>query len=458
VEALTSAIHADANAITRMETAARENQTRLVLHFDSLRKALNDRQQQLSTDVNRCAGLVVSCLQDRRKEVSVLLSQLTATMEETKRLVAMDQWSVLRNEKIVSERLHTLQTLSSQCLDRRVPVDTKSYLQLPPALSETLRGYGLAEKEKEIIVRTTSPERDQKSACLPPPSPSPSPSPSSSPSSSTASIKWMRQFGTKGKHSPRMNTPHGLASFGGELYVVDEKNRRVQVFRPDGVVVRKFGAEGKGMLSVPNGIAVSEGLVYVTDSSHDVVQVYRAADGVYVRTIGSKGDREGQLANPEGIVVHAGEVYVADSDHALIQVYRSSDGTHVRSMGVYDDNKGLDGQLRTPVGLALHAKELYVSDVETGTIQLLDPSTGAFLRKIQWTAKSAPKGLCLDPVKNYLYVTDVVGQEVHVFSLTDGKPCHSFGSTNVGALSGLAILNNQLFVSDRDNHCIHVFA
>ncbi|WP_287685282.1 MULTISPECIES: 6-bladed beta-propeller [unclassified Microcystis] len=64
---------------------------------------------------------------------------------------------------------------------------------------------------------------------------------------------------------------------GGNIYVVDTANHRVQVFNSSGVFQSAFGSfgTGNGQFNLPFGIAVgSGGNIYVADSFNRRVQVF----------------------------------------------------------------------------------------------------------------------------------------------------------------------------------------
>src|ERR1700704_1606448 len=52
---------------------------------------------------------------------------------------------------------------------------------------------------------------------------------------------WVKSFGTPGSGPGQFNTPHGIANDAqGNIYVADRGNRRIQVFDPDGKLLRQI--------------------------------------------------------------------------------------------------------------------------------------------------------------------------------------------------------------------------
>ena len=52
---------------------------------------------------------------------------------------------------------------------------------------------------------------------------------------------WVKQWGDRGREQGQFNTPHSIAADAkGNIYVADRGNRRIQVFDPEGTVVREI--------------------------------------------------------------------------------------------------------------------------------------------------------------------------------------------------------------------------
>src|ERR1700734_2844667 len=62
---------------------------------------------------------------------------------------------------------------------------------------------------------------------------------------------WVKQWGTPGSGPGEFNTPHSIASDAqGNIYVADRGNRRIQVFDPDGTLLRTITID----VPVPSGV------------------------------------------------------------------------------------------------------------------------------------------------------------------------------------------------------------
>jgi len=126
----------------------------------------------------------------------------------------------------------------------------------------------------------------------------------------------------------------------GLIYVADTWNHRVMVLDSNGQVVREIGRSGEltdtgdspdpaiqtGLFFGPRGVAVSGGEIYVTDTGNERVQVF-APDGTFLRTFGGFGTGPAQLVEPVGIAIGPdNNVYVADSGNGRLSVF-AKDGT-----------------------------------------------------------------------------------------------------------------------------------
>src|SRR6185295_1908189 len=105
---------------------------------------------------------------------------------------------------------------------------------------------------------------------------------------------------------------------GGNLYVSDSGNNRIQKFDPSGVFISKFGTfgSGNGQFSHQYGVAVAPtGNLYVADTSNNRIQKFDA-NGTFITKWGSGPGpgADGTFNNPTGVAVDfAGNVYVADA-------------------------------------------------------------------------------------------------------------------------------------------------
>ena len=100
--------------------------------------------------------------------------------------------------------------------------------------------------------------------------------------SSATAANFYFAFGSEGTGDGEFDSPTGIAvDSGGNIYVADTFNDRVQVFDPSGVFLSAFGSSGTGdgEFSLPQGIAVGGGgNIYVADTVNNRVQVFRTPE------------------------------------------------------------------------------------------------------------------------------------------------------------------------------------
>jgi len=136
----------------------------------------------------------------------------------------------------------------------------------------------------------------------------------------------LRRFGRRGEAEGEFNYPTHLWFRGGDLYVADTMNGRVQVFgrgasRPRLVL----GSRGLyvGQLVRPKGVATdSAGNIYVIESYYDHLLVFDR-EGRFLLPIGGLGRGEGQFYLPSGLWIDERDrVYVADMFNGRVVVFQ----------------------------------------------------------------------------------------------------------------------------------------
>lgn len=147
---------------------------------------------------------------------------------------------------------------------------------------------------------------------------------------------FLAEWGTSGSGDGEFDEPSGLATDpGGNVYVADILNHRVQKFDADGGFLAELGASGsgEGELNLPLDVATdAAGNVYVTDAGANRVQKYDAS-GNFLARWGRGGSRDGEFQGVDGVATGPdGAVYVTDGvfggppggeiqDNALLQKF-----------------------------------------------------------------------------------------------------------------------------------------
>ncbi|XP_078679079.1 uncharacterized protein LOC144914793 [Branchiostoma floridae x Branchiostoma belcheri] len=133
------------------------------------------------------------------------------------------------------------------------------------------------------------------------------------------------------------------------IMVTDADRGEVEVFRPDGSLVRRFGHPEGGMRR-PRHITVDgEGNILVSDWFTHSVYMYDES-GKFLLKFGGEGSGEGQLQYPNGICTDSssGHIIVADFENQRVQMF-TRHGDYIRSFvtGLWAEGVavGPEGQL-----------------------------------------------------------------------------------------------------------------
>ena len=144
-----------------------------------------------------------------------------------------------------------------------------------------------------------------------------------------SSGKLILTFGGFGAGPGQFNFPAGIfVSAGGEVFVVDQNNDRVEVFDYSGSLLRQFSLVtrlgGMGLGSTggrSQGITGDgSGRLFVADTFQDFVRVFDAS-GAYLSRIGGLGGALGQFRSPAGLALDGfGRLLVASANNGRVEV------------------------------------------------------------------------------------------------------------------------------------------
>jgi len=162
----------------------------------------------------------------------------------------------------------------------------------------------------------------------------------------------------------------------GDIYVGNDQNDEVAVYGPDGFQTATIGA---GTLRMPNDLAFDpNGQLYVVDSKRNRVEVFDPATGASLRTIGS-----GQLRAPVALAISGQELFVANRSNSLVKVF-DLQGNLLRSFGGEATqgfmNYSWQGKFAHIQSLAVDSTgRLHVLDSHMGIIQILNAADGGYI-------------------------------------------------------------------------------
>ena len=284
--------------------------------------------------------------------------------------------------------------------------------------------------------------------------------------------------GSSGSAPGQMSSPAAVAVGGGEVYVADQSNHRINVYGTDGTFARSFGGlgSGAGQLDTPAGVALSGGEVFVTDQTNRRISVFSAGGG-FLRAFGkavnagagspdvcttackagSQGPAAGELSAPTGIAVGGTEVFVADHFNNRIAVY-ATDGTFARAFGKgvnagsgspdvctatttcrAGSSGGAAGTLSFPFGIGVSDGALYVSERFNGRVSVLG-TDGTFARAF---------GEDVNPGAGN---PDVCTAATTCRAAAQGDAAGQFTEP-----LGVGVVGTKIYVADRLNHRVSVF-
>jgi hypothetical protein len=273
-------------------------------------------------------------------------------------------------------------------------------------------------------------------------------------------------LGKAGSGEGQLSEPAAVAlgpGAGGEVYVLDKGNDRVERFTSGGSYVGQFNGSGllpgegsaapTGQLSAPDAIAVddstspsdpSAGDVYVADAGHDVIDKFSATghyEGQLTGTTGgSFGSVEGVAVDPAGnVFVYAGEEYIDEFNDAL-------------GNGFLSQVEGVGGAL----GIAVDSQDdVYV--VRSYNHTLAKFAAGEFTGYIGECECAA--GVGVDPVTSNVYVSQGTSvAEYGPYAIPAKTPLAQFGSGDLQGASGIAVSpGHEVYVADSTADDVDVF-
>ena len=267
----------------------------------------------------------------------------------------------------------------------------------------------------------------------------------------------VQEWGGFGSAQGEFKFPSGVAvDQGGNVYVADQLNHRIQKFTAAGEFVDDWGGlgSGDGEFIRPIGVAVdSSGIVYVTDSGNHRVQRF-SSSGVFLGAWGSPWGTSGAAPSfhtPTSIAVDAsGNLLVVDTGTYLVHKV-TPDGTELAALG---QGAG-ESRLRLPVSVAADGTgDVYVSELQGGIAKFT--GSGEFLAR--WNLGGT--GLAVGPEGNLYAASSGVRpyeDRIRVFS-PDGAPVTSFGCRLHQPLGIAFAPNGTLYVAASRAHEIKAFA
>lgn len=219
-----------------------------------------------------------------------------------------------------------------------------------------------------------------------------------------------------------------------EIFVVDQGNRRIQVFDADGNCLHKRTIELEAILIPPDsakgttytsiqGLTIDEqDNIYLTDTGTRRVYKFRKDSKQDPKFDFQVKDKDRYiLLDPESMVIYGEELLVADEGNQNIKVYDKNSGKYTGKTIGHPDLFGRDVE-----GLAIYKNHLFALNEEQGHIIIFDlmqkdvPVIGLFGEKGLTPGRFiSPDGLAVSRDGKYLAVADQGNFRIQVFELSE---------------------------------------
>ncbi len=165
--------------------------------------------------------------------------------------------------------------------------------------------------------------------------------------------------------------PTGIAFDGasGKLYVVDTLAHSINVYSAQGVYLSTIGQRGEGdaEFNFPTMLWLDKGRLLVTDSLNFRTQILDT-QGRFIGKFGRMGDSNGDAPRQKGVATDSfGHIYLADSLLSGVQVFNES-GQLLLSMGGLGQKPG---EFWLPTGIFIGSDDMiYVADAYNRRVQV----------------------------------------------------------------------------------------
>ncbi len=311
----------------------------------------------------------------------------------------------------------------------------------------------------------------------------------------------------------RFNQPSGITAVGTVLFLCDTGNHTIRRISASGVVTTVAGTPGvpgavdntfgpgNVLFSAPRGISsnvlpggAGTPTLFVADTGNHTVR--RMSSSGATTTLAGSGtpgfvDDTGTAAgffSPEGITFDGASIFVADTgNHAIRKVTPVGSVGDVTTLagdgtpGFVDNTSGASARFSSPVSLASIGSFLFVSDTGNHVIREVNTTNLGFTTTLAGSPQIAgfadgtgtlarfdsPEGIASDGFTSpSLYVADTGNHVVRKVTLggsvttVAGNPPQAGSADLQGAAArfrapaGVALIGNDVFVADTENHTI----
>ena len=184
----------------------------------------------------------------------------------------------------------------------------------------------------------------------------------------------------------------------------------------------------------------TNGLVFVANEGNGRVEVFKE-DGSFVRQIGV-----GQLESPYNVTIYGDRLFIPDTANHRVFTFNTS-GELTQTIG--GGPGGGPGQFRGPTAVAVYNNELFITDYNNSRVQVFSVN-GQYNRELLRGQVRAPDDILITPDREVL-IADLLNLRVAIFN-TSGDLLHRL---DVPGPRCLAInTNSELLVTGKDGVCV----
>lgn len=274
----------------------------------------------------------------------------------------------------------------------------------------------------------------------------------------------LRTIGTRGNSSGTFQNPTYLCTDRmGRILVSDSGNDRIQIFDSAGNFVKQFGGFGvsldepeseneiankslPGRFNNPSGICSTTEYFIADSENHRVLKFDRF--GNLLRRFGKYGNSRNDFDSPGDVACDSlKNIYVSDTGNHRIKKY-DQNGYLLARIGNFGQARG---QMIRPSGIETASEKLFVLDTGNRRIQAFDLNGGFLFSELlpdfidPALARDVAfySGFLILPLRDHLYIFSEKLQYLGTFQLQ-----------NSSELSGIAVFNDLIGVTDRINCCL----